>query len=68
MFQKNEMVWCRPRLIDEPIHAKYVRKISDAERKEGYRAGHVVEIDGLERWVRLDLCSLSKESVKDVKQ
>jgi len=66
MFENGEMVWCRPRLIDKPIQAKYVRKISDVERREGYRAGYIVEIDGLERWVRLDLCSISKESIENI--
>jgi len=64
MFKNGEMVWCRPSLIDEPILGKYVRKISDAERKEGYRAGHIVEINGVERWVNLGFCGTNKEVIK----
>ena len=68
MFQKDEMVWCRPRLIDESILGKYVEKISDEEIKKGYRDGHIVEINGVERrWVSPDFCSTNREVVKNVK-
>ena len=67
MFKKDEMVWCRPRLIDEPILAKYIEKVSDEEIKKGYRAGHIVEINGVERWVSPDFCSTNRETVKNVK-
>jgi len=66
MFKNGEIVWCRPQLIDEPICAKYVRKINEAERKEGYRAGHIIEINGIEHWIRLDLCAVNKESIIDI--
>lgn len=65
-FNKGDMVWCRPRLIDKPLFAKYIRQVSEEERKEGYRAGHIVEINGYECWVRLDLCSLIKEDIENI--
>ena len=67
MFQKDEIVWCRPRLIDEPILGKYVEKINDDEIKKGYRAGHIVEINGVERWVGLGFCSINREAVENMK-
>ena len=67
MFGNGEMVWCRPTLIDEPILGKYIEKISDEEIKKGYRAGHIVEINGIERWVSPDFCSLDREVVNNAK-
>ena len=67
MFKKDEMVWCRPRLIDEPILGKYIEKMSDEEIKKGYRDGHFVEINGVERWVNLGFCSLDREVVENMK-
>jgi len=67
MFEKDEVVWCRPNLSDAPICGKYVEKMSDEQIRKGYRAGHIVEVNGLECWVRLDLCSINKESIKDIR-
>jgi hypothetical protein len=65
-MKTGDKVWCRPRIIDDPIEAVYLRKITPEERKAGYRNGHLVEINGEETWCRIDLCSLNKEDIRDL--
>lgn len=66
-FSKGQIVWCRPTVLDSPIKAIYNRQITEEEnRVHGYRFGHLVEIDGRERWVRLDLCGVDKDKVANV--
>lgn len=66
-FIKGQLVWCRPTVSDSPIQAVYNREITEEEnRVHGYRFGHLVEIDGHERWIRLDLCGLDKDEIADV--
>lgn len=62
-FIKGQKVWCRPRLVDKPMEGVFIREISEAERKEGYRYGYIIEINGSETWVRADLCGLDIEKI-----
>lgn len=42
VFKQGEIVYVRPRLVDEPMKAKYLHRVSEERRKEGYRDGHIV--------------------------
>lgn len=60
----GQIIWCRPRIVDEPIQATYIRQITKEENRiHGYRYGHLVEINERETWVRLDLCGTDKDKI-----
>lgn len=65
-LNKGQKVWCRPRLVDKPIEGKFIREISESERKEGYRYGYIIEINEDETWVRSDLCGLDKDKIASI--
>lgn len=65
-YPKGTIVWCRPTLADEPKQGKYIRAVTLEENKQGYRYGHIVEIEGQKVWCRLDLCSTDYNVVKSV--
>lgn len=54
-FVRGQPVWCKPRLVDEPITGIYVERMPRDKVAEGYRDGHHVSIHGKIVWVRLDL-------------
>lgn len=66
-FIVGQKVWCRPRLVDKPMEGIFVREISEYERKQGYRYGYIVEINGKKTWVRSDLCGLDKDKIESIK-
>lgn len=68
VFNEGETVYVRPRLVDEPMKAEYLHRVSEERRKEGYRDGHIVLLeDGKEVWVRWDLCGYTKEQIENIK-
>ena len=62
-YDEGTLVWCRPRLVDEPKQGVYIRCTTEEERKQGYRYGHIVNIEGKRVWVRVDLCDIDIQKI-----
>lgn len=65
-YPKGTLVWCRPRIIDEPMQGEYIRSITKEENNQGYRYGEIVKIGEYEVWVRSDLCDVDIEKIRDI--
>lgn len=62
-FTEGQKIWCRPRIVDNPVEGTFIREITKEENNKGFRNGNIVDIEGEEVWVRGDLCGSTEEEV-----
>lgn len=65
-YVAGTIVWCRPRIVDEPMQGEYIRTITKEENKQGYRYGEIVKIGENEVWVRTDLCDVNIDEIRNI--